>query len=182
MSGRTDVLLFGVSALSLAAATTDLIWGRIFNWLTGGALFVGLAAAFWLSGWTGLGESVLASLLGLILYGWMFKLGFMAGGDVKLLMALGAWGGLRYVEEVAVLAILVGGAIAALMLLAKGRLKGLIQRLFVFLRSIAVPELEVEALKIDRELTMPFGVPIAIAAIWAAVAHPLVQMGLPLWP
>jgi prepilin peptidase CpaA len=182
MSGRIDVLFVGISALSLAAAATDLIWGRIFNWLTGGALLLGLALSAWTGGWHGLGESVLAALLGLILFGWMFWLGFMAGGDVKLLMALGAWGGLRFVEEVAVLSIIVGGVLAALLLLPKGRLRSLGHRLFVFFRSIAIPELEVESLKIDRKLTMPFGVPIAVAAVWAAAAHPLVAWGLPLWP
>jgi prepilin peptidase CpaA len=182
MSGRTDFILYGVSALSLAAAATDLIWGRIFNWLTGGALVLGLLVSAFAGGWAGLGQSVLAALLGLILFGWMFWLGFMAGGDVKLLMALGAWGGLRYVEEVAVLSILVGGVLAAMLLLPKGRLKSLGLRLFSFFRSIAVPELEVEPLKIDRKLTMPFGVPIAVAAIWAAAAHPLVAWGFPLWP
>jgi len=182
MSGRTDVLIYGVSALSLAAAATDLIWGRIFNWLTASALVLGMAVSFWSGGLHGLGESVLAALLGLALYGWMFWLGFMAGGDVKFLMALGAWGGLRYVEEVAVLAVLVGGAFALVALFFRGRLPDLAKRLFAFLRTVVIPELEVEPMKIDRKHTMPFGVPIAIAAVWVATAHPLVAWGMPLWP
>lgn len=182
MSGRTDVILFGVSALSLTAAATDIIWGRIFNWLTGGAMLLGLAASAWAGGWSGLGASLLAVVFGFLLFGWMFWLGFMAGGDVKLLMALGAWGGPRYVEEVAVLSILVGGLLALVILLAKGRMGNLGGRIYSFFRSILVPELEVEALKIDRKLTMPFAVPIGVAAIWVAFLHPLIAVGLPVWP
>jgi prepilin peptidase CpaA len=182
MSGRTDAILYGVSIISVIAATTDLIWGRIFNWLTATALVIGAALAGWAGGWAGLGDSLAGALAGLLAYGWMFKLGFMGGGDVKFLMALGAWGGLRYVEEVAVLGVLVGGAMAVPMLMAKGRLLSLVRRLFSFLRSVAVPQLEVEPLQIDRKLTMPFGVPIAVAAVWTALDHPLVKWGMPTWP
>jgi hypothetical protein len=92
ISGRTDLLFGAVCGLSIGAAATDLLWGRIYNWLTAPALVFGLAVSAGLGGWSGLGDSLLGALAGLLLYGWMFWLRVLGGGDVKLLMALGAWG------------------------------------------------------------------------------------------
>jgi prepilin peptidase CpaA len=112
----------------------------------------------------------------------MFWLGVMGGGDVKLLMALGAWGGLAFTEEVAVLGVLLGGALAVALLASRGRLLAFIGKMRRFLLTVFVKELELELPKVDRKLTMPFGIPIAAAAIWSAVAHPLLSWGFRPWP
>ncbi len=104
----------------------------------------------------------------------------MGGGDVKLLMALGAWGGLAFAEEVAVLGVLLGGVFAVVLLAFKGRLLAFVaQNAAVSALRCSSSELELELPQVDRKLTMPFGIPIAAAAIWSAVAHPLVALGVP---
>ncbi len=181
MSGRTEIFILAVYAISAVAAITDLWRGRIYNWLTLPFIVAGWIASAILMGWSGFLDSFSATFVGFLLYGWMFWLGTMGGGDVKFLMALGSLGGLQYVVEVGLLGVLLGGLMSVGILLVKGRLLTFARRLYRFVISLVIKELVVETPSIDRKLTMPFGVPIAAAAIWAAVDHPLARLGVPLW-
>lgn len=182
MFGKTEFFSYAVLLISICAVLTDLIYGKIYNWLTLPAVVIGfLTSCYWM-GLPGAGQALLGCLAGLLFYGWMFRLGFMGGGDVKLLMALGAWGGFRFTEQVAILAILVGGVLAIGILIFKGRIRRFVQKIYHFLISIYVKELELQPLKIDKSLTMPFGIPISIAATWIAFANPFEKWGVLLWP
>ncbi|MCM2276611.1 MAG: prepilin peptidase [Oligoflexia bacterium] len=156
-----------------AAAGLDLLRGRIPNALVVPFFAAGLAVSALHGGWAAVGDGLLGAGLGLVLYGWMFGLGFMGGGDVKFLMALGGWGGWAYASEVALFAILLGGALAVPLLLFKGKFAAFVGKLRRFLLSVFVRELELELPKLDRTQTMPYGVPIAVAAVWSAGWHPL---------
>ena len=117
-SGRIDsnLLISGILALGFAGAVTDVLRGRIYNWLTVPAALAGFAASAWVAGWSGVTGSLSALALGLLLYGWIFWLGAMGAGDVKFLMALGAWGGAsggHYVVDTALLGIVLGGIFCA---------------------------------------------------------------------
>ena len=168
--------------ISFIAMATDLWRGRIFNWLNLSGMIAGLSLGFILSGWDGLLQSFLGMLLGLALYGWIFWLGFMGGGDVKFLMALGSIGGAKYTAEVALLAILCGGGMSIVLLLVKGKLIIFLKKIYFFFLSIFVSQLEIQLPKIDHSVRMPFGVPISVAAVWTYFSHPLVKSGLVLWP
>jgi prepilin peptidase CpaA len=182
MSGTTEAGPALIYTGCVIALVTDLWRGRIFNWLTLPMIVAGLVLGGLQGGWAGLGAAFLGSAIALLLYGWMFFLGFMGGGDVKFLMALGALGGARYGEEVALLALFVGGAMSLAILVFKGRIISLGRRLWLSLQTLLVKELEFEFPKVDRKLTFPFGVPLAIAAIWVLRAHPLEGWGIPFWP
>lgn len=168
MSGRTDLVICAIVLISALAALSDLVFKKIFNWLTVPALLAGLAVSAWQGGWAGIGDGMLAVGVALALYGWMFWLGAMGGGDVKLLMALGAWGGVRYVVDVALLGFVFGGVMAVLILGFKGKLGDFTRRMQRFFLTIFVKELEIEAPKLDRRSSMPFGIPIAFAAVAVA--------------
>jgi prepilin peptidase CpaA len=142
------------------------------------ALVMGVAASFWFNSWTGMLTALLAVGAGLVLYGWMFFLGAMGAGDVKFLMALGAWGGLRFVFETAILAVAVGGVFAVIMLAISGKFPDFAKRMHHFLMTVFVRELEAEKPKINHTMTMPFGIPIAIAAAWVALGNPLEFLGV----
>lgn len=184
MFGRTDLHAFqswAILGFSLAAGACDLRWGRIFNWLTLPMMISGLVAAPVVGGSEALAGSFLGVAAGLLLYGWLFWLRAIGGGDVKFLMGLGAWGGFAYVVEVALLGIVLGGVMAVGILIVKGRMASFASRMYRFLLTLFTKELELESPKIDSRLKMLFGIPMAVAAIWAAFARPFEQLGVTLW-
>lgn len=125
------------------------------------------------SGWPGLFQSLLGIGFSLFIFGWMYALGWMGAGDVKFLMALGAFGGWHFSLEVALLSVLYGGVMATGILVWKGRLLKFVNRIYLFLLSFCVKELEGIFPEIDRSLKMPFGVAISAAAITALFIHPI---------
>lgn len=184
--GRTDgpfllilphVLLVVASVIALF---TDLRFGKIYNWLTLPLFVLGVAYQTEMRGWEGFGESLLGAGSAFLLLGWIYWLKYMGAGDVKFLMAFSAWGGLSFSVEAALLSILIGGVIAAGILVVRGTFFQFIKNLYRFVRSLLIRQLVVETPPIDRKLTMPFGVPLALASLWTWFFHPLKTAGL-LW-
>lgn len=174
-SGKIDpqIIRFAILGFSSIAALTDLLWGKIYNLFTATMILSGMGVVYWLGGIPHVIQGFLGLGLGLLLYGWMFAKDIMGGGDVKFLMALGIWGGPAYILEVALLAILIGGVFALLMLLFKGKLRSFIQKIYYSVLTLVVKELQFEAPNLDRKMTLPFGVPLAIAAVLTAFMSPL---------
>jgi prepilin peptidase CpaA len=172
---QTEFPTFAILALAIVASGTDLFFGRIYNWLTLSMGLLGVIYAGIAAGWPGVGAAFLGIFAGLLIYGWMFWIRVLGGGDVKLLMAFGAWGGAHYVLNVAFLGILFGGVMALLVLVFKGRIGSFFRRAYRFIQTLMVRELEVEKFHVDKKQTMPFGIPIAVAAV-------CIQMGrLQIW-
>jgi len=108
----------------LAVATfTDLRNRRIPNWLVVPFLVVGLVASTWLHGWHGLGHSLAGLGLGLLIYGFLFWMGGMGAGDVKLAAAIGAWIGPNQLFIALVVTAMAGGIMVLLWALFGGFLK-----------------------------------------------------------
>jgi prepilin peptidase CpaA len=182
MFGAIKLFHYAVLFLALSSVITDLLKGKIYNIITLPFLLLGILYSAHLAGLQGVGQSLLGILAGFLLYGWMYAVRALGAGDVKLLMALGAWGGLRFAEETALLGILVGGVLGVILLALTGRLPGFIRRMYYFVLSLYVSELEFQPPKIDKTFKMPFGIPIAIAAVWIAFLHPFEKWGIYLWP
>ena len=174
--GRIDPSQIALFSAAFVALITDLKSGRIFNWLTFPLLLVGLAYGVATGGPQGLLQSLSGVGVGLLLFAWIFWLGHMGGGDVKLLIGFGAWVGPKETVEIALVAVLLGGALALLQLLIRGRARDFFERVRRFFLSLVVRELEFEALKINRALTLPFGVPLSMAAVLVELSHPLQRM------
>lgn len=158
-----------VLVISGIAAVTDLARARIPNILTVPALGAAIAYHAFTSGLPGALGALSGAAMGLALLVWMFWLGAMGGGDVKLLAALGAWLGPRQVIDVALLSILLGGGLAIVLLAFKGTLLDFAHRMKEFLYSLLVRELERMPPKIDRKHKMPFGLAIAGAVVWQTI-------------
>lgn len=97
----------------LAIATfTDLRARRIPNWLVVPFMAAGIVVSTWLQGWHGLGQSFGGLGLGILLYGFLFWMGGMGAGDVKLAAAIGAWIGPSQLFFALVVTAMAGGIMA----------------------------------------------------------------------
>jgi prepilin peptidase CpaA len=100
--------------IGLTATVEDLARREIPNWIPVTALAGGLASSAWLSGWSGLGSSLLGSFLGFLVFLVFYLLGGMGGGDVKLMAGLGAVLGAGRILEASLWTAGLGGVMAAL--------------------------------------------------------------------
>ena len=94
------------------ATFTDLRTRRIPNWLVVPFLALGIVVSTWLHGWHGLGQSFAGIGLGILLYGFLFWIGGMGAGDVKLAAAIGAWIGPNQLFFALVVTAMAGGIMA----------------------------------------------------------------------
>jgi prepilin peptidase CpaA len=97
----------------LAIATfTDLRSRRIPNWLVFPFLLAGIIVSSWLHGWHGFGQSISGLALGAVLFGFLYWMGGMGMGDVKLCAAIGAWIGPSQLGLALVVTGIAGGIMA----------------------------------------------------------------------
>lgn len=179
-----------IGLVALIAIVSDLRYRKIFNWLTLPAMAIGLVISFLAAGLAGLAFGAVGIVLAFLAFGWMWGIKILGAGDVKLLMAFAALAGaatlsgrngIAYVADLALLSILVGGILAAILLAVKGRLGPFLRKLYRFLLTFASRNLETEFPKADPALQMPFGVSIAVAAVWLWFGNPLVRWGFTPW-
>jgi prepilin peptidase CpaA len=158
------------------AAVYDLRFRRIPNWLvlTGLALGVGLNS--FLSQWTGARASLLGICLAFGIYFPLYLLRGMGAGDVKLMAAVGAIAGPANWFAIFIISALLGGMVAIILLLVRGRLLNslwnivfLLQRVSSLKAPYAREELDISS---PKSLKLPHGVVIAggsmlfLAAAW----------------
>jgi prepilin peptidase CpaA len=122
--GGPHVFQLATVAVASVAAALDWRTGRIPNWLTLGAIVAAVPLHAWLSPSTGPDQGPLAgikwSLLGAVACALptvvAFWFGWMAGGDVKLVAAMGALSGLSLGLEAVFLAFFCAAAFLVLRL------------------------------------------------------------------
>lgn len=171
-TAREVVLL----VLIVTVAYTDLAKGKVYNWTSLPALFLGLLLAYVIGGVNegtaelGRGAANLAdSGLGLLLGGGVFGLYYLHGGgfglgDVKLGAAIGALKGWYFVLWAIVLSALVGGVMAMGLLIWKGRFwRGVRDSLVVVVR----PSKLKEAADNPARLTLPYAAALSIGTLCA---------------
>ncbi len=98
--------------IGLVATVEDLIRREIPNWIPVVALTGGIGASAWMSGWSGLGSSLLGVVLGFAVFLVFYLLGGMGGGDVKLMAGLGAVLGASRILEASLWTAALGGLFA----------------------------------------------------------------------
>jgi prepilin peptidase CpaA len=113
-------------ALGVGAAVVDLRIGKVPGWLTYPAVLAALVAHLIIGGWSGepgqIGLS--GSLIGLLagfgpmLVFWL--LGGIGGGDAKLMGALGALGGWRFVLAVLIYSMAAAAVMAVVVMIRRG--------------------------------------------------------------
>jgi prepilin peptidase CpaA len=165
-------LVMVLLAMLLAAAMFDVMYRRIPNWITVTGVVLGIAMNVAIGPPEG---GLVFSLLGLAvafgMYVALYALHAMGAGDVKLMAAIGAlvgwerWFGIFFVTA------LVGGVMALILVVARGRLKKTLFNVSFILsemKSARPAYLKNEELDVKnkRSLGLPHGAVIAVSTIF----------------
>jgi prepilin peptidase CpaA len=145
----------GLAILTASIAAVADVWSRrIPNWLTFGALIIGVLLNSWLHGVEGAVAAIAGAALGILSLLPFYALGVLGAGDVKLLGGLGAVLGPQALVSVLVYAALAGGVMSTIILLRNGRL------------TIALSDILVHHRPPARSgATAPYGVAIAAGVL-----------------
>ncbi|MGA2886471.1 MAG: prepilin peptidase [Terracidiphilus sp.] len=167
----------------LAVATyTDIRERRIPNWLVFPFLLAGIVVSPWRhdwpgvrqSVWHGLGQSLAGFGLALLIFGFLFWMGGMGGGDVKLCAAIGAWVGPAQM----LMALVITGLAGGVMVLVWAAFGGFFKELFTGAGSLVFGWQE-RGMSRDPELVlanplkrkMPYAPAIAIGTLMSFFAR-----------
>jgi prepilin peptidase CpaA len=170
MSDFPLVLQLVLAAVAVVAGVWDLRTRRIPNWL----VLTGLLLGFLLNGFLFLGPGLVRSALGfglaLLIYFPMYLLRGMGAGDVKLMAALGAIAGWQRWIGIFIVSGILGGILAVLLTLARGRLRTTLWNVGFILSELAhfrAPHLTRAELNVDnpKAVTLPHGTVIALGVV-----------------
>ncbi|MBY0370288.1 A24 family peptidase [bacterium] len=159
MNGVPEIALW---TLLLVACATDLLWGKIFNWLTFPFLLLGLAFRFTAQGFPQGLDSLLAVGVAFAAFFPLFAVKAVAAGDVKLLMAIAAWTSAATVFRIAGVGIVFGAAVGLGILLWKKGLEGSASSVVENLKNGEPTRAAVK---------MPFGPALFCAYLVVSIAH-----------
>jgi prepilin peptidase CpaA len=161
----------GIAVLAgLIACGIDLKWRKIPNWLTLTTLVIGLGGHAFSGFWGGLG-ALGGSLTGLALLVIPFITGGIGGGDLKLLMALGALLGAVRVFWVFIYAGIIGGIFSLIYLVYQLGISGACLRLRMMLGTLLGREKRESFAKLfaAQPLKIPYGVAIFFGRSWVII-------------
>ena len=111
-------LLICALAIAVAGAVNDVRGARIPNWLTYSGMESALVVRCAVFGWAGLKGGFAGLLFAGGIFYFLFLLGGMGGGDVKLMAAVGAWAGTRQAMSILAGSAIAGGILAVWYVLA----------------------------------------------------------------
>jgi prepilin peptidase CpaA len=153
-----QVLLFLVLVV---AATTDVLYKKVFNWLTYPAIAFGLTLGFCVGH---LGSHFAGFAVGSLIFGIAALTGGVGGGDWKLVGAIGAIKGLDFGIQAIFYSSLFGAVLAIGFLVYHGRLGTGLQRTARRAFGLSVTPLP-EGDPVTQKL--PYGVAIAFGTFFA---------------
>jgi prepilin peptidase CpaA len=167
MAIAAEEVLILPALLGIAAGWTDYRSRRIPNWVTVPGLLLGIGVNSWLRGWPGATDSLVGAGLGLALLLPFVLIRIFGEGDWKFVGALGACLGAQNLLTVLVLAILLNGLIAAILIVRKKRVPETTSNMRRIMSGFLTLRLPASDLSLDNPhlVKVPFGVAAAIAVI-----------------
>lgn len=164
------LICWGVTVTLVVAAVIDGYKLKVPNWITFPMIAGGWIASGLMFGWTGLGCSLLGTVVGLGLLLPAYAIGGMGAGDVKLLAGVGAWVGAGITFRAFLVSAVVGGLIALVMVLYRRKWSHHKNQFLMILSEILVLRDPEQLSKIAGErkssmMLLPYGIPIAIGSI-----------------
>jgi prepilin peptidase CpaA len=166
---RELALLLMVSIAAVNDLTTRLIPNRL--------LLAGLACALVLHALSAEPGAALLSALGGMAVGLAMFLPFyvmrgMAAGDVKMMAAVGAFSGPNDAMQIAILTWCVGGVMALVLVLLRGRLQLALGNIGRLLFGAISPKARAAAAATPQSSgSLPYGVAIAVGTVMVLVRH-----------
>ncbi len=145
MSGGYEIVLW---ILLIVASATDLLWGKIYNHLTFSSIAIGVVTRLVLQGMPSSTTSLTAIAAAFLFFFPLYYLKTLAAGDVKLLMAVGAWSDTELVIHLGLTAIFMGAIVGLIILLNKKGLQKTLSSIFTALKF--------ESKKESQMTRMPF--------------------------
>lgn len=152
-------------AMAVVCAVTDLWKGKIYNVVTYPAMALGLVLAVWQHGVPGIWFALGGFAVGFFPAFIMFTLKGMAGGDVKLLGAIGAVAGAIAATETLILAFVVGGILSIGKLVWHGELFSSLWRTVRTIVGTFWPGLAPAKRPEEQRRTIRFGFAICVALL-----------------
>lgn len=155
-------------AVLLACTYTDLRSGKIPNSITAPFVVLGLVLNTINEGWAGLGSSLLGVVIAVALWFIVNIIGRILGaGDSKLLAAIGALQGYKFLLYAAAATGLVGAVLAIILSLYRGYLRKRMMSLFgeLYMRVFHRVPIDVDAA--DSKAQLPYAVAISAGTLVA---------------
>ncbi len=150
----------------LISGITDILFGKIYNFITFPAIVLGLAMSFQFQGTPGLIGSfiglVICTAIFMVLYAW----GGFGAGDAKLMMAIGAIVGYELIWDFILYSAIAGGIMANVVIIKNKRFLQTwkhVLRFFLFL--IPKYKFKSEPLKKEDSLVIPYGYAISMGSL-----------------
>lgn len=167
MNAPPEPLQFALVLLVAVAAIYDWRFRRIPNWLVVTGFCSGVSLQTALFGWRGLKEAALGCAAAFAVYFVLFALRAMGGGDVKLMAAIGSMTGPSNWLNIFILASVLGGIIAVVLILSRGTLTRTLRNVLSAVRNflrLKAPYRENPELDIShpQAVTLPHGISIAL--------------------
>lgn len=167
-SSGIEVLLLIVA---LAAAMYDVRYRRIPNWVSVGGIAAGVLANSLKHGVPGLLFALGGFALGFGLYFLLYLIHAMGAGDVKLMGAIGALVGWKNWIAIFVIAAIVGGIMAMIVIVTRGRVKKTFWNIGYLLNEMrrgrpAYVNREELDVKSPQSTGLPHGAVIAVATLF----------------
>lgn len=171
------VLIIASVVLALAAAYTDIRWGKIFNWVTVPFALLGLTLNSVAGGMEGSLLSLGGIAAGFALWLVSNFLGrILGGGDIKLLMAFGALLGPGFMAWTFALGAVIGGVMSIVIAIRRGVLAKIIKQMgtSVYMRTAFATPMEIT--DGAGEIRLPYAIALGAGAL-ITIAVRLVRGG-----
>ena len=171
LSVQAQVLRAAFVLIVVTAMVWDLRARRIPNGLSGLLLVGGTVFSVLLQpSLAGLRSSLLGVLVGLGIWIVFYAVGVMGAGDVKFFAAASAWLGPALSRRAALIAGVLGGALAAIVLARGSELTPTLRRLLLLPLTRSLPLVEVNNLtENEANRQLPYGVALGLGVILAII-------------
>jgi len=165
------MLPFLAAALTIlvtwVAIYMDIRYSKVFNFLTVPTMMLGLVINGANEGWVGLAASLAGIFLGICVFLLTSALfgRILGGGDIKLLMAIGALQGPVFLGWALLYTALIGGALAILLGIWRGVLMQRLRSLTADLYLRVDQGVPMDIDQAEGKLRLPYAIPISLGTI-----------------